>query len=101
MKGYHEHGLEITAVHRTIDYIPRKIFSWFVQEVANMRRKGDVEADKALFANVYKLLGNSAYGKFIEAVERQTKVLYTKDEDVIDKHLRSVWFEDLEEIGDA
>ena len=101
LKWYHEHGLEITAVHRTIDYIPRKIFSWFVQEVANMRRKGDVEADKALFANVYKLLGNSAYGKFIEAVERQTKVLYTKDEDVVDKHLRSVWFEDLEEIGDA
>ena len=50
---------------------------------------------------MYKLLGNSAYGKFIEAVERQTKVLYTKNEDVVDKHLRSVWFEDLEEIGDA
>ena len=66
-----------------------------------MRRKGDVEADKALLAEVYKLLGNSAYGKFIEAVERQTKVLYTKDKDVVDKHLRSVWFEDLEEIGDA
>ena len=101
LKWYHEHGLEITAVHRTIDYIPRKIFSWFVQEVANMRRKGDVEAEKALLAEVYKLLGNSAYGKFIEAVESQTKVSYTKDEDVVDKHLRSVWFEDLEEIGDA
>ena len=46
-------------------------------------------------------MGNSAYGKFIEAIERQTKVLYTKDENVVDKHLRSVWFEDLEEIGDA
>ena len=94
-----EHGLEITAVHRTIDYIPRKIFNWFVQEVANMRRKGDVEAEKALLAEVFKLLGNSAYGKFIEAVERQTKVMYTKDEDVVDRHLRSSYFEDLEEIG--
>ena len=26
-KWYHEHGVEITAVHRAIDYIPRKIFS--------------------------------------------------------------------------
>ena len=69
---YHEHGLEITAVHRMIDYIPQKIFDWFVQEVANMRRKGDAEAEKALLAEIYKLLGNSAYGKFIEAVERQT-----------------------------
>ena len=98
---YYEHGLEITAVHRTIDYIPRKIFNWFVQEVANMRRKGDVEAEKALLAEIYKRLGNSAYGKFIEAVKRQTKVLYTKDEDVVDRHLRSAYFEDLEEIGDA
>ena len=101
LKWYIEHGLEITAVYRTIDYVPRKIFSWFVNEVANMRRKGDAEADKALLAEIYKLLGNSAYGKCIETVERQTKVLYTKDEDEVDKHMRSAYFEDLEEIGDA
>ena len=100
LKRYFEHGLEITAVHRTIDYIPQKIFDWFVQEVANMRRKGDVEAEKALLAEVFRLLGNSAYGKFIEAVERQTKVMYTQDEDVVDRHLRSAYFKDLEEIGD-
>ena len=29
------------------------------------------------------------------------RVVYTKDENVVDKHLRSAWFEDLEEIGDA
>ena len=69
--------------------------------MANMRMKGDAEAEKALFAEIYKLLGNSAYGKFIEAVERQTRVIYTKDEDEVDKHLRSAYFEDLEEIGDA
>ena len=101
LKWYIEHGVEITAVYRTIDYVPRKIFHWFVQEVANMRRKGDAEVEKALLAEIYKLLGNSTYGKFIEAVERQTKVLYTKDEDEVDKHMRSAYFEDLEEIGDA
>ena len=101
LKWYFELGLEIMAGYHTIDYIPQRIFDWFVQEVANMRRKGDVEAEKALLAEVYKLLGNAAYGKFIEAVECQTKVLYTKDENIVDKHLRSVWFEDLEEIGDV
>ena len=98
LKWYLDHGLQITAVHRTIDYIPQKIFNWFVQEVANKRRRSK---EKAFLAEVFKLLGNSAYGRFIEAVERQTKVLCTKDENVVDKHLRSVWFEDLEEIGDA
>ena len=66
-----------------------------------MRRKGDVEAEKALLAEVFKLLGNSGYSKFIEAVEPHTKVMYTKDEDVVDRHLRSAYFEDLEEISDT
>ena len=98
---YLNNGLKITAVYRSIDYKPRKIFEWFVKEVANNRRKGDADKDKALLAEVFKLLGNSAYGKFIEAVKRQNKTLYTRDEDEVDKHLRSAWFKDLEEIGDA
>ena len=101
LQWYLTNGLKLTAVYRTIDYEPRQIFSWFVNEVADNRRKGDADKDKALLAEVFKLLGNSAYGKFIEAVERQNKTLYTSDEDEVDKHLRSSWFKDLEEIGGA
>ena len=101
LKWYLDHGLKITAVYRTINYRPQKIFEWFVNEVANNRRKGDADRDKALHAEVFKLLGNSAYGKFMEAVERQPRTVYTRDEDEVDQHLRSAWFEDLEEIGDA
>ena len=101
LQWYLTNGLKLTAVHRTIDYEPREIFSWFVKEVADNRRKGDADKDKALLAEVFKLLGNSAYGKFIEAVERQNRTLYTCDEHEVDKHLRSAWFTDLEEIGDA
>ena len=98
---YLNQGLKLTAVYRTIDYEPREIFSWFVNEVANNRRKGDAEKDKALFAEVFKLLGNSAYGKFIEAVERHTNTIYTCDEEEVDKSLRSARFKTLEEIGPA
>ena len=45
----------VTAVYRTIGL-------WFVHEVANKRRQGDADADKALLAEEFKLLGNSAYG---------------------------------------
>ena len=65
------------------------------------RRQGDTDKPKAILADVFKLLGNSCYGKFIEASERQTQTDYTKDENVVDRALRSSWFEDLEEIGDA
>ena len=98
---YLNQGLKLTAVYRTIDYEPREIFSWFVNEVANNRRKGDADKDKALFAEVFKLLGNSAYGKFIEAVERHTNTIYTCDEEEVDKSLRSARFKTLEEIGPA
>ena len=98
---YLNRGLKLTAVYCTIDYDQREIFSWFVNEVADNRRKGDADKDKALLAEVFKLLGNSAYGKFIEAVERQDRTLYTSDEEEVDKHLRSAWFKDLEEIGGA
>ena len=98
---YLNHGLKLTAVYRTINYKPREIFSWFVNEVANNRRKGDADKDKALLAEVFKLLGNSAYGKFIEAVESHTNTIYTCDEEEVDKSLRSARFKTLEEIGPA
>lgn len=39
-----------------------------------------------------KLLGNSGYGKLIEAL------VYTKDE-VVDRALRSAYFDDVDELG--
>ena len=55
LEWYYEHGLRITAVYRTIDYVPRKIFDWLVQEVANMRRRGDVEAKRSEEGETLKL----------------------------------------------
>ena len=98
---YVEHGAVITKVYRTIDYKPAKIFHWFVEQVTEARRTGDVEKSKALLAEVFKLLGNSGYGKLIEALERQTNIIYTKDEKVVDRALRSAYFSDLDEIGQA
>ena len=98
---YVNHGAVIKRVYRTIDYTPAKIFPWFVEQVTEARRTGDVEKSKALLAEVFKLLGNSGYGKLIEALERQTNVIYTKDEKVVDRALRSAYYSDLDEIGAA
>ena len=59
------------------------------------QRTVDMDKSKALLDEVFKLLGNSAYGKLIETLERQTNVIYTKDEKVVDRALRSAYFEDL------
>ena len=47
-----------------------------------------------MLAEVIKLLGNSSYGKVIDALARHTTVKYTTSESA------SVWFQDLEEIGE-
>ena len=101
LEWYRDHGLKITAVYRTIGFESRKIFNWFVNKVTENRCKGDDDPDKAPFAEVLKLLGNSAYGKLIEAKERQKRVIYTKDQSVVDKAKRSVWFDNMEEIDDV
>ena len=101
LEWYLDHGLKITAMYRTIDYERKKVFTWFVNKVTENRRKEDDDPDKALLAEVFKLMGNSSYDKLIEAKERQTSVIYTKDHSVVDKAKRSVWFEDMEEIDDV
>ena len=85
LRWYVEHGTAITAVHRTIGYQATKIFTWFVEQVAETRRTGDIDKRKALLIEVFKLLGNSVYGKMLEAVERQTWVVFTKDEKLVDR----------------
>ena len=87
LRWYVDHGAVITAVYRAIDYTPGKVFDWFVEQVTEARRTGDVEKSKVLLAEVFKLLGNSWFGKLIEALERQTNVIYTKDEKVVDRAL--------------
>jgi len=79
---YVNHGAVVAEVYRTIDYQPAKIFPWFVEHVMEGQ-------------------GNSVYGKLIEALERQTNVIYTKDEKVVDRALRSAYYSDLNEIGQA
>jgi hypothetical protein len=101
LRWYLEHGLQLEAVYTTIAYQPGKIMAWFVKQVTEARRMGDLDKEKALFAEVFKLLGNSAYGKLIEALERHSNITYTKDEKTVDRALRSTWFEDLTEIGAA
>ena len=98
LEWYIDHGAEITKVHRTIDYQPAVIFEWFVNQVTEARRTGDVEKSKALLADIFKLLGNSGYGKLIEALERQSNVTYTRDEKVVARYMRSAYFEDITEI---
>jgi len=53
-----------------------------VEQVREAHHTSDIDKSKALWAELFKLLGNSGYVKLIEAVEWQTYIIYTKDEKV-------------------
>lgn len=98
---YVEHGAAIKAVHRTIDYQTTKVFTFFVEQVTKARRSGDTDKSKTLLAELFKLLGNSGNGKLIKALERQSILICTRDEKVMNKALQSAYFIDLDLLGQA
>ena len=65
LEWYLDHGLEITAVCQTVDYQPRKIFTWFVNEVTEEQAQRGKNPNKALLTEVFKLLRNNAHGKLM------------------------------------
>ena len=96
-----QHGLRSKAVNQLIQYEPGMPFSLFQEEVANARHEVGKDALKKQLGNVAKLKGISFYGKMIEDLGRHKKIRFTLEERVVDNVLRSPFFDNLEEIGEA
>ena len=101
IEWYLQHGLRLTTVHQLIEYEPGMPFSWFPEEVANARREADKDPLKKQLGDVAKLTGNSFYGKMVEELGRHKSTRFTRKEMVVDKALRSPFFDNLEEIGET
>ena len=99
LEWYIDMGLTLKAVYRTIDYTPAKIFNGFVDEVTENRHRGDADKSKAIFADIFKLLGNSSYGKMIENLEAEPSTFYVRSQDELDVHMRSPFFDWCDEVA--
>ena len=84
-----------------VEYEPGKPFSWFLEEVPNARRKADKDPSRKQLADVTKLKGNSFYTKMVQDLGRHKSTKFTLEEKFVDKALRSLFFDNLEEIGGA
>ena len=67
--------------------------------MANARHEANKDPLKKQLGDVAKLKGNSFYGKMIEDLGRHKRTIFTREERVVDKVLRSPFFDNLEEIG--
>lgn len=79
LKWYIKHGLKVTKIYRVIQYVPHKTFENFTQEVTIARRMGDFNSESKIISDLYKLLGNSSYGKTITNKKKHTQIIYAND----------------------
>ena len=92
--------MRLTAVHQWVEYKPGKIFSWFPEEVANARREAEKDLLKKQLSGVLKQKGNSFYWKMMEDLARHKSIKFAR-EGRDDETLRSPFFDNLKEIGEA
>lgn len=74
LKWYLKHGLKNTAVHRTIDYVALKVSSVSSKKSQKTGARVPKKASCPCWQGVFKLFGNSAYGKIMEALKTQSTV---------------------------
>ena len=99
-KWYLEHGLVITPIYTTVEYISNAACKHFAEQVAQARFDGDLDKDKVLIAKMMKLIGNSLYGQMITDKEKHHDIIYVDESEIgieiIDNH-----FYDMTELPDG
>ena len=95
---YLSQGLKVTAIHKYLEYEPRKPLRWFPKEVRQARRDGDDNPTLKQLGCTFKLKGNSFYGKMIEDLTKHEKTTFTTNEELVNQSFTSPFFKDLEEI---
>lgn len=93
-------GLKVSKIHGYIKAKRGKIFEKFVQVVSDFRRKGDVDKKFAIIAEMWKLVGNSAFGRTGMNKNKFYKTVYG-DEHVYNKEVARQYFRDANEYGDV
>ena len=94
-----EKGLIVTKIYGYIRARRGKLFTSFVQKVSDERRKGDHDPNHAIIAEMWKLVGNSAFGRTGMNKSNFRNVDYGNEKKYI-KMLGSPRFKDANQYGD-
>ena len=62
LRWYMNHGLHVTDVYEVTEYVPKRCFESFADDVSDARRQGNSDPSTAIIAETMKLFGNSGYG---------------------------------------
>ena len=97
LKWYVEQGLEVTEIFQAIEFKPKKCFTDLGKEVTFHRSNADSNPNLAMKGELFKLLGNSYYGKTITDVEKHKNLSFEREIGASRK-INDWTFRSLEEI---
>ena len=99
---YLKKGLVVTRIYTVVEYIPNAVFQGFSTQVAQAQAhlEGDRDKEKALIAEMNKLIGNSSYGSTITNKEKHHDILYANDRQV-GEYIMNNHFFGLTELPDG
>ena len=79
LKWYLEQGLVVTEMFQAVEFKPRQCFKDLGNEVTFHRSNADANPNLAMKGELFKLLGNSYYGKTITDVEKHTNLSFERE----------------------
>ena len=97
-KEYIKWGLICTNIEFVLEYYKERVFSWFVDKVANDRRRADFDPSLAIIGEMSKVSGNSSYGRCCIDKTNHNSVIFCNKEN-ISNHVRDPFFKSMEELN--
>ena len=95
---YLNHGLEISNIREAWEWKPKALYRRFAETVAEHRRRADANPAESIKGDLFKLAGNSIYGKSITGVEKHT-ITRVCDAKTADKLMRSHRGKRMDPVG--
>lgn len=99
LKWYLEHGLVVSRIYQVVEFAAEKCFARFEQTVTEARRNGDIDSSQNVIAELFKLIGNSAYGGVIIQKENHQQIVYCKERNEAVKVINTPQFRKIKELG--
>ena len=99
LKWYLEKGMIVSEIHQTIEFSKGNCFKNFVETVTKARREGDLDPNKKLLAETWKLIGNSSYGGILMNKLKHRNIKYSDNTADVLKLTNCNQFRKLENLG--
>ena len=99
LKWYISHGLIVKNIHHVVEFVARRPFKSFVDEVTRERKEGSRNPDKSVLAQTFKLIGNSSYGSMLIDKMKYAKTTLLYGDQKAKQSVNSLYFKELTVLG--